>query len=477
MVDGEGELNALSAARDRKRSWRIAAVLLCLLSCVLIWPVVFSAQGRLGDAATGIKYPTSEMGDQRKYHEPTILAFAQQWPSVDLVNYPSATSPGYHLLMALVARSISHDLVVLQLVSSLFSVGLLLVVWGYSARHAGPWAAIALVLPLVASSYVIGSGTWLVTDNAGLLFVCLALGGSVMIQPTAMRTARWGLYAMCAVGIRQIHVWVAAPVILAALLGSPLSRCAPRHLRIGLKETLTMPVLVATLPVLLLPLIMVGLFIFLWDGLTPPAWAGLHATGFAPVSGLVALALVGSFGIFFLPAFCPRWTDLLKVDRWLVFAVALAIGVSLAIPTSFDISGGRWGGAIWELARRLPDVADRSVVFPPLAGLGALVLVHAWRAVCRAGRAREAIVLLLSLLGWMLAESVNTQSGQRYCEPIILVGLAWLAALSVAPSQEITSFRSVHRRWWLGPAALGAIQLALSTFTVYLPVLRWHSST
>ena len=451
--------------------------MLCLLFCVLIWPVVFSAQGRLSDAATDIEYPTSEMGDQRKYHEPTILAFAEQWPSVDLVNYPSATSPGYHLVMALVARSISHDLVVLQLVGSLFSFGLLLVVWWYGARHAGPWPAIALVLPLVASSYVIGSGIWLVTDNAGLLFVCLAMGGAMMIQPTAMRTARWGLYAMCAAGIRQIHVWVAAPVILAAILASPLSRYAPRHLRTGLKQTLTMPVLFASLPVLLLPLAMVGLFIWLWGGLTPPAYAGLHSTGLAPVSSLVALALVGSFGIFFLPAFCPKWTDILKVDRWLVVCVALAIAVSLAIPTAFDVSGGRWGGAIWELARRMPDVADRSLVFPPLAGLGALVLVHAWRAACRAGRAREASVLLLSLLGWMLAESVNTQSGQRYCEPIILVGLAWLAALSVSPSQEITSFRPAHRRWWLGPAALGAIQLALSTFTVYLPVLRWHSST
>ena len=104
------------------------------------------------------------------------------------------------------------------------------------------------------------------------------------------------------------------------------------------------------------------------------------------------------------------------------------------------------------------------------------MLVHAWRAADRAGHAREATVLLLSLLGWMIAESVNTQSGQRYCEPIILVGLAWLAALSVSPSQETTSFRPVHRRWWLVPAALGAIQLVLSTLTVYLPVLQWHPS-
>ncbi len=451
--------------------------MLCLLFAILVWPVVLIAQGTLGDGAPDVKYPTSEMGDQRNYHEPTILAFAEQWPSVDLVNYPSATSPGYHLLMALVARYMSHDLVVLQFAGSLLSFGLLLVVWGYGARHARAWPALGLVLPLVASSYVIGSGIWLVTDNAGLLFVCLALGGAMMVQPTAMRTARWGLYATCAVGIRQIHVWVAAPVILAALLASPLSRFAPRPLGSGSKQSLSWAGFFTALPVLLLPLVMVGLFIWLWGGLTPPAYADLHSTGLAPVSSLVALALVGSFGVFFLPTFCPKWTDILKVDRWLVVAVVLAIAVSLTIPTSFDISRGRWGGAIWELVRRMPDVAGRSIVFPPLAALGAVVLVHAWRAAGRAGRAREATVLLLSLLGWMIAESVNTQSGQRYCEPMILVGLAWLAALSVSPSQEITSFRPVHPRWWLGPAALGVIQLALSTFTVYLPVLQWHPSS
>lgn len=463
--------------QNNRRSRRSAAAVLCLLFAILVLPVVISTQGTLGDGATDIKYPTSEMGDQRKYHEETILVFAEQWPSVDLVNYPSATAPGYHLLMALVARYTSHDLMILQLVSSLLSFGLLLVVWGYGARHAGAWPALGLMLPLVASSYVIGSGIWLVTDNAGLLFVCLALGGAMMVRPTPMRTARWALYATCAAGIRQIHVWVAAPVVLAALLGSPLSRYAPRHLRAGLKQTLTMPVLFATLPVLLLPLVLVGLFIWKWGGLTPPAYSDLHSTGFAPVSSLVALALVGSFGIFFLPAFCPKWTDILKVDRWLVIAVILALAISLIFPTSYDQSLGRWGGAIWELVRRMPDVAGRSIVFPPLAALGAVVLVHAWRAAGRAGRAREATVLLLSLLGWMIAESVNTQSGQRYYEPMILVGLAWLAALSVSPTKVTARFVPAHRLWWAGPAALGAIQLVLSASTVYLPVLRWHSSS
>ena len=123
-----------------------------------------------------------------------------------------------------------------------------------------------------------------------------------------------------------------------------------------------------------------------------------------------------------------------------------------------------------------PEAAGRSIVFPPLAAIGAFVLVDAWRGASRAGRGCEAAVLLPALLGWMMAESVNTQSGQRYCKPMILFALAWLAALSVSPTKGTARFVPTHRLWWAGPVTLGAIQLVLSAATVYLPVLRWHPS-
>ena len=175
MIGGEGGANEPGAARDRKRSRRIAAGVLCLLCCILIWPVVFSAQGRLGDAATNIKYPTSEMGDQRQYHEPTILTFAEQWPSVDLINYPSATSPGYHLVIAVVARYISHDLVVLQFVSSLLlahlavSTGLALWTW-QTARDQADLRFLLLLAMTTAVAGPIGAAGTLGTIGLWVLY-------------------------------------------------------------------------------------------------------------------------------------------------------------------------------------------------------------------------------------------------------------------------------------------------------------------
>jgi hypothetical protein len=47
---------------------------------------------------------TSEASDEAAAHLPTVLQFAAQLPTPDLRDYPSATGPGYHLLMAVPAR-------------------------------------------------------------------------------------------------------------------------------------------------------------------------------------------------------------------------------------------------------------------------------------------------------------------------------------------------------------------------------------
>ena len=114
--------------------------------------------------------------------------------------------------------------------------------------------------------------------------------------------------------------------------------------------------------------------------------------------------------------------------------------------------------------------ADRSIVFPVAAAVGGLVLACAWRAVSAAGRRREAAILLLSMLGWVLAQMFNSVAWQRYCEPIALIGLIWLAALAVAPNGDRES--AAARRWWIGPLVLGIIQLSLTSYSVYYNVFE-----
>ena len=187
-----------------QRSWLrpdliagVTVAALVVLFGVLVWPVILSGGGG-----------TSEASDQVEYHLPAIDGMVQQWPFIDVVDYPSATAPGYHFLMATLSRFVSCDPMVLQLASSLLSLGFLLVVWHHAARLVRPPAALALVLPLLASSYVLGAAIWLDTDNAALLFVALALGGSALVEATPLGGFRLALYGTAAVLVRPIPIWV-----------------------------------------------------------------------------------------------------------------------------------------------------------------------------------------------------------------------------------------------------------------------------
>ena len=54
--------------------------------------------------------------DQKNFHLPTIERFSQDWPHFTFTNYSSATTPGYHILLAAVHHWISSDVRALKLV-------------------------------------------------------------------------------------------------------------------------------------------------------------------------------------------------------------------------------------------------------------------------------------------------------------------------------------------------------------------------
>lgn len=452
-----------------------AIALLLIAFAILVWPIVFSSEGTLGTAIADSGYATSELGDQRKHHEHVIAEMVEQWPDVDIVDYSSATSPGYHLVMSLVARYISSDLAILQFASSLFGLALILVVWRHTARLTGPWPAALLTLPLLFSSYVLGASIWLTTDNAGLLFVTLALGGSVLVTASASKIIKWGLFSAIAVYIRQIHIWVIAPVALVALLTSGANRFAPKLLQSDHRLKWGIPQAAFTAIALMLPFAILGVLVYLWGGLTPAHYAQRHNSGINLATFPLILSLFGAFGVFFLPILIGAGSKKMLIGRSGWIAICLGIVIAVIIPTSHDPDAGRWGGSIWTLVeympKYIPDVAGRSMVFPPLAALGCFVLLSAWRGLRDCGRSRQAAILFLALLGWAIAQSANSQAWQRYCEPIILISLAWMAAMAFTPQNQ-TQIKTRSRKWWVGPALLSAIQLGISIATLYLPVFK-----
>src|SRR5215204_5263041 len=63
--------------------------------------------------------------DQDVYHLRAIRTFAQQWPHPDFHDYASATTPGYHLLLALIDRYVSDSVVALRVAGATFTLGML----------------------------------------------------------------------------------------------------------------------------------------------------------------------------------------------------------------------------------------------------------------------------------------------------------------------------------------------------------------
>ncbi len=425
--------------------------------------------------------------DQDLFHLRVIRQFASELPSPDLSNYLSATTPGYHLVLSVFVRLLDPAESTLRLFGAVFSVWLVLALFGAAlGRHSRVADGLsrgsiirhglvsgALVLPLLASSYVIQSAMYLLPDNAAWLLVLIT-----MLLALGVTRAAVGARALvpCAIVLvllvltRQIHIWAAAPIWVGALVSAAGSLRATRRDGDSAGETATttdeitfgdllraipsravIMSIAATLPAF----VVLGYFVWLWGGIAPPLFRAstnpaaasgtadaTAVTGISPATPVLILALVGTFGSFYgvwiVRASLERATGLLrKIDGLVETLKVAAIGAGVAgviaavPPTTWSTPTRK--GALWEITRkfeggqvmagvRLPRlvVADHTnVVMWSLAVLGGVVLGVLWRAV----DARSRWVLATGLVAFTCAQSAQALSWQRYVEPFVLIWL------------------------------------------------------
>lgn len=449
----------ISDTRETRR--RRLAVLLSLIGFFLLATVPVILTGRNGP---------SEAHDQNEHHLIVIRSMVEQWPRIEFVDYPSATSPGYHLAMSLIGRAAApsdpagpRGVMVMRLVNTLPSLGLLLIAWWGASRFLGPVMGAAIVTPLLLNQYFLGAAIYLTTDNAAWCFVLLAMSGLLRRRVSPAQGLGLGAAACLAVAVRQIHVWAAAPAAAASLLRSPLRRLAPAWMRPAQDAPVGGSMAIVGVLSGLAPLALLGWFVWQWEGLMPPAYRDLHNTGANPATFAFALAMAGGLGVLLAPVadLSPR--------RDLGSRAALSLGfVGLLAATLVETSYSerdRAYGAVWKFVQLTPDVAGRSVVILGASIVGGALLGALWSAASRRGRGPAAALLLLSALGWTLAQSFNSMAWQRYFEPFLLVLLAWLVALSRPAGERI------HPARWAGVALLALAQLAISVVSLYMEVI------
>lgn len=358
--------------------------------------------------------------DATAYHEPFIRQLAASWPHFDLSNPLTTTTPGFHMLLAGLARIGLDSTSALRLTSALIGACLAALVAGWCARRVRPLDAVLLALPLSCSVYVLGCSAWAVPDNlswigvAGILMLCLREPGSWRL----LLGASLALTAL--VFTRQIHIWIAATIWLTAWLGFRGPWRAPFT---GIPERLprTLAAIALTLPAFLI----VAWFVRLWGGAVPPRFQS-SVTGLSPATPAFILVQTAILWFGFAPWLLPACTRAWRERRWVLVLGAL-LGLMLVIlpPTTENWDLGRYSGW-WRLAGAAPVIAGRtSLPFLLLAPLGGVLIAGSLSG----APARARWVLLGSLVAFTAAQSSTSNSWQRYHEPFLIILLAVTSAL------------------------------------------------
>lgn len=392
--------------------------------------------------------------DQFNYHEPTIRLFAERLPGVDLSDYGSATTPGYHLVLAGLLAALEPLLGPgrewLMLAGSVFTLGVV----GLASRllivRAGVRTGVALTLPLMASLYVFPAGVWLLPDAAGWLGVLAVLAVALHARSRARLLVLGGTLLVPLVLVRQVHLWAAAVVWTAAwlgpergadapggpgFLGRPASQIRDLFAQWPARAGWMALAILSSLPAFAV----VGWFVATWQGLVPPRFQGAYH-GANPATPALTLSVAGLLTPAVLPFAWPGLKRLWCGAPGLLVGIAAAGLVAAVVPeTTFDPEAGRISG-IWTIAARLPELGGRtSPVVVLLAPVGALAVGGLLAGL----DTRSGWVLAGALLAFVAAQSATHEAWQRYHEPFLLLWMALAAATGVRVRRERPSAASL----------------------------------
>ncbi len=424
----------------------VPAILIVALTALVMWPLVF----------VNPEYLVQGSSADELYHFPAIEKFAAELPTPDYSNYSSATTPGYHTVLA-IPRAAGVGYQGIRLMASLWTLALVGVLAWVVGKRFG-FGGDVLVLPIIATNYVLFPGMWLLPDNAGWFGVLLILLLCLRDRPTWKTHALAGLILVVLVFFRQVHIWIAAVIWLSAWIGS--SEQVPPLAKIFEKtSTRIQRTLIAaawTIPAFAL----IVYFVQLWGGLVPPAFGSEH-NGYNPATPGFVLLQASVLSLFFAPVVIPRFIELLKTQRgWIFGAVVVGIVCGIGPESAYSLSDGRYGGW-WNLIEKFPAIFDRSPIYMIGSVVGAVAIV-VWGSMLSR---RDAWIIGWTLVVFVLSQTVNLRAWQRYHEPMLLMMLVLIAARA----HEMGACR---KRLIFGSAALATMLAAITWLQITEQVPR-----
>jgi hypothetical protein len=294
---------------------------------------------------------------------------------------------------------------------------------GYASKSLGRFSLVVM-LPLLASMYMLFPAIWLLPDNAGWFFVLSIVLLALNPKPSWVRWAISGLLLVALIWVRQVHIWVAGVVWLSAWLGDEES--TPRSFIAMFSDPLrrggrTLIAIACTIPGFFTLLWFLGI----WGGLVPPMFQGQHQGPNPATPGFILLQ-ISILSAFFAPVLLPQLRPLwARQWRWLLLAGLIGLVLGLVPQSSYSIEAGRYSGW-WNLIKIIPSVADRSPVFVIGSFAGSIALCL-WLSIAPR---RDMWIWLGLLVAFTLAQSANHASWQRYHEPMLLMMIVLIFARS-----------------------------------------------
>ena len=391
---------------------KVQSILIALVLCILAsWPIILSGN-HSGRGAW----------DDYQYHWVAITEFADQLPNPDISDYASATTPGYHLILAaFVKAGVGH--MGAQLIASVWTLGLVgFLVWVLSARFGRVAALVAL--PMIASMYVLYPGIWLLPDNAGWLGVLGILLLSLRPNPTWKTWALSGLILCALILFRQVHIWIAATIWLSAWVGS--STQTPTTLSTLFSSLFdrtgrSFIALACTIPAFTV----LFFFLSIWGGLVPPTFQNQHQGPNLVTPGFI-LTQLSILSVFYIPLLYPKLKETWKHHwGWILFAIFVGFVLGIVPESSYSVEAGRYSGW-WSIINKIPTIADRSLVIM-LGSIAGAVALAVWLSFVDR---RDIWIWIGTLVAFVLAQSANHASWQRYHEPMLLIMILLILARS-----------------------------------------------
>jgi hypothetical protein len=375
--------------------------------------------------------------DAELYHLPQINWFIEwgvQW------TYPawSATGPGFHWLMAILARLTGAEALDQSSWQSAFGAAFLTAIsllFFYAALRssgASPLRALVIGFPLVSSSYFWTPALHPVSESlstAGFF----AMAYSLALYPR--RPIAFGIAGAISTIARQSFLSAAGAFGLMAVVEQWPRIVSWRMFGLAVL-TLAPSLLVA------------GSLVLHWGGLTPPEWREMH-TGFSLGPLLHGLALLGVFGWLFL-----RKEDIAGDTgariREIVAIAVVSLALWLLIP---EDGGSRPYSVVWTVAAHLPTIYGRPLLTLPLLTLGMVVAFAYWRRGWRDGFRLSPELSLFAC--YFAAQAAQRFSWQRYSEIAVLLFLC----LGLARTRQKSRLHDA---------------LMLMVFVGYFALTVWH---